>query len=105
MWTNQQQVVFEMDTANFKLSISSLVVDMAGQSVEVPRGFLRDNTAFIFTNGGQNPVKILGQKGYASTQLFKTKQINFESLGIGGLDLQFEAIFRRAFASRVFPPR
>lgn len=25
-------------------------------------------------------------------------------LGIGGLDKQFEAIFRRAFASRVFPP-
>ncbi len=30
--------------------------------------------------------------------------MNFEQLGIGGLDKQFEAIFRRAFASRVFPP-
>lgn len=25
-------------------------------------------------------------------------------MGIGGLDDQFNAIFRRAFASRVFPP-
>lgn len=25
-------------------------------------------------------------------------------MGIGGLDTQFNAIFRRAFASRVFPP-
>jgi vesicle-fusing ATPase len=37
-------------------------------------------------------------------QVFKTKKMNFEQLGIGGLDKQFEAIFRRAFASRVFPP-
>ena len=28
---------------------------------------------------------------------------NFESMGIGGLDKEFSDIFRRAFASRVFP--
>ena len=28
----------------------------------------------------------------------------FEDMGIGGLDQEFGAIFRRAFASRVFPP-
>jgi hypothetical protein len=50
------------------------------------------------------PCQVSGQKGYASTQLFKSKTMNFEQLGIGGLDKQFEAIFRRAFASRVFPP-
>lgn len=27
----------------------------------------------------------------------------FEDMGIGGLDAEFAAIFRRAFASRVFP--
>lgn len=36
--------------------------------------------------------------------LFKKRTINFGALGIGGLDEQFDAIFRRAFASRVFPP-
>ena len=40
----------------------------------------------------------------AAPRLFKAQDFNFESLGIGGLDLQFEQIFRRAFASRVFPP-
>jgi vesicle-fusing ATPase len=50
------------------------------------------------------PIKITGQKGYATNQLFKHKTLNFESLGIGGLDVQFDNIFRRAFASRVFPP-
>lgn len=29
---------------------------------------------------------------------------NFEKMGIGGLDKEFSGIFRRAFASRVFPP-
>ncbi|KNC76406.1 hypothetical protein SARC_11091, partial [Sphaeroforma arctica JP610] len=29
---------------------------------------------------------------------------NFEQMGIGGLDSEFTDIFRRAFASRVFPP-
>lgn len=28
----------------------------------------------------------------------------FEDMGIGGLDTEFSAIFRRAFASRIFPP-
>ena len=45
-----------------------------------------------------------GQKGFATNQLFKSRTLSFESLGIGGLDSQFESIFRRAFASRVFPP-
>lgn len=29
---------------------------------------------------------------------------DFQRMGIGGLDNEFSAIFRRAFASRVFPP-
>jgi vesicle-fusing ATPase len=32
------------------------------------------------------------------------KEFNLESLGIGGLGAEFADIFRRAFASRVFPP-
>ena len=28
----------------------------------------------------------------------------FEDMGIGGLDSEFSGIFRRAFASRIFPP-
>lgn len=29
---------------------------------------------------------------------------DFNKMGIGGLDSEFSEIFRRAFASRVFPP-
>jgi hypothetical protein len=61
-------------------------------------------TAPPATAADNSNIKIVGQKGFATTQLFKAKTLNFESLGIGGLDKQFDAIFRRAFASRVFPP-
>mmetsp|Transcript_11657 Transcript_11657/g.20672 ORF Transcript_11657/g.20672 Transcript_11657/m.20672 type:complete len:723 (-) Transcript_11657:92-2260(-) len=104
VWQTGQVIAFEHEGSNYKLAMGVMNIDVAGQSQEVARAYVAENTAFIFTNGGQNPVKITGQKGYASTQLFKTKTLNFEQLGIGGLDKQFEAIFRRAFASRVFPP-
>jgi len=104
IFSTSQQVVFELQGGNYKISISSLLIDQAGDNVEVQRAWLRNNTAFMFLNTGQHPIKIVGQKGYATNQLFKSKTLNFESLGIGGLDKQFEHIFRRAFASRVFSP-
>jgi len=45
-------------------------------------------------------LAIKGQRGGATPQLFKHKEVNFERLGIGGLDAQFEAIFRRACSRR-----
>ncbi|KIZ00939.1 vesicle-fusing ATPase [Monoraphidium neglectum] len=100
-----QQVVFELQGLNLRVVVGSLLVsDASGENRDVQRGFLRDSTAFIFTNSGQAPIKITGQKGFATNQLFKSRTLSFESLGIGGLDAQFESIFRRAFASRVFPP-
>ncbi|EFJ49121.1 hypothetical protein VOLCADRAFT_80882 [Volvox carteri f. nagariensis] len=102
--TKDQQIAFELDTGNYKLIVEQLLVDVGGKSMETSRGVLSGRTAFFFTNEGDSPITITGQKGYASSQIFKHKTVNFESLGIGGLDQQFEVIFRRAFASRVFPP-
>lgn len=106
IFTVGQEIAVSVRGSNYKLTIQSLLIDVKGQEKPVQKAFFNAtaNSAVVFTNDGRNPVKIQGQKGYATTQLFKTKQINFESLGIGGLDKQFEAIFRRAFASRVFPP-
>ena len=40
----------------------------------------------------------------ASNFFFGTRKItDFEKLGIGGLDAEFNQIFRRAFASRIWP--
>ena len=47
--------------------------------------------------------QIVNQRGGTNSNLFKQKDFNFQKLGIGGLDAEFQDIFRRAFASRVFP--
>lgn len=43
-------------------------------------------------------------KGKVVRQSLINPDWDFSQMGIGGLDNQFNAIFRRAFASRVFPP-
>ncbi|KAK7362852.1 hypothetical protein VNO77_04976 [Canavalia gladiata] len=47
---------------------------------------------------------IVNQREGATSKIFKQKEFNLQSLGIGGLSAEFADIFRRAFASRVFPP-
>ena len=48
-------------------------------------------------------LKITGSSSGKGSQLF-AKGFNFEALGIGGLNHEFQDIFRRAFASRTIPP-
>lgn len=48
--------------------------------------------------------QIVNQREAASSNIFRQKEFNLQSLGIGGLSAEFADIFRRAFASRVFPP-
>jgi len=49
-------------------------------------------------------LQIVNQREGATSNIFKQKEFNLQSLGIGGLSAEFADIFRRAFASRVFPP-
>lgn len=48
-------------------------------------------------------LQIVNQREAATSNIFKQKEFNLQSLGIGGLSAEFADIFRRAFASRVFP--
>ena len=101
-----QEVAFEFQGTNYQLKINSIMVaDSAADSdLAVHQGMLLPDSAFIFETKHGSGLKIAGQKAVLATQLFKHKEFNFEKLGIGGLDAQFEQIFRRAFASRIFPP-
>ena len=58
----------------------------------------------ICSPASEHPLARPPHCSVVTNQIFKHKEFNFEKLGIGGLDRQFEQIFRRAFASRVFPP-
>lgn len=103
--TAGQELTFEYQGTNYLLRASTLtVVDPGAEQQSVQQGMLIPETAFVFEVKHGSGIKISGQRSVIATQLFKHKEFNFERLGIGGLDLQFEQIFRRAFASRVFPP-
>lgn len=60
------------------------------------------STTFKFTKQDKN-IQIEDEDGGAGAALFKPNW-DFNKMGIGGLDDQFATLFRRAFASRIFPP-
>ena len=59
------------------------------------------HTELVYAKAGEAPIKLTGQSTRKNTSLIM--EANFEEMGIGGLDNEFNKIFRRAFASRIFP--
>ena len=104
--TVKQEIAFEYQGTNYQLTINSIVAatDATEEQLTAHQGVLLSESAFVFETRHGSGLKITGQRAVVATQLFKHKEFNFEKLGIGGLDAQFEQIFRRAFASRIFPP-
>lgn len=62
------------------------------------------DTELKFFKTGDSQIKLTGSIKTTSNQNAIVKpNFKFEDMGIGGLDEEFSAIFRRAFASRIFP--
>ncbi|XXG97871.1 hypothetical protein Hte_004185 [Hypoxylon texense] len=57
-----------------------------------------------FYKDSKNPIKLKGSTKRPATNAILRPDFKFADMGIGGLDEEFSTIFRRAFASRVFPP-
>lgn len=105
VFTVNQEVAFEFQGTNYLLKVTAvLAMDPSAEQLAVHQGILLQDSAFVFETRHGSGIKVTGQRSAMATQLFKHKEFNFEKLGIGGLDAQFEQIFRRAFASRIFPP-
>mgnify|MGYP006412141913 CR=1 FL=1 len=67
------------------------------------QGLVSGDTQIYFSKARNSNLQLSSyHKATVNTQLFRG-EFNFEKMGIGGLDKQFAEIFRRAFASRVFP--
>lgn len=68
-------------------------------------GITLPDTAIIFEKGEGSQIFLAGKaKGKMVKQSIINPDWDFTKMGVGGLDTEFNAIFRRAFASRVFPP-
>jgi vesicle-fusing ATPase len=74
---------------------------------DAARGLIFAETLINFhaepDRAAKHPLRVRPSSTRVSNSIIK-HDFNFEDMGIGGLDNEFAQIFRRAFASRIFPP-
>ncbi|OCB85381.1 AAA-domain-containing protein [Sanghuangporus baumii] len=88
-------LVFDFHGQNLKAVVKGLSgVEMNGGASVQGLGIVFDKT----------DVNIVKASDSAHPNAILAPNFKFEDMGIGGLDQEFSNIFRRAFASRVFPP-
>ena len=74
--------------------------------IDAGLGQLLDPTVVSFVTKPTSSLTLTGSlldESFEGTGTVFTKNFDFVALGIGGLDDQFNTIFRRAFASRIWP--
>lgn len=101
--TAGQRVSFEYHGTNYIFTVNQAAVEGEEKSNNLERGMISNDTYFVFEASNASGIKIVNQREAASSNIFRQKEFNLQSLGIGGLSAEFADIFRRAFASRVFP--
>uniref|UniRef100_A0A8D3A9I3 Vesicle-fusing ATPase n=1 Tax=Scophthalmus maximus TaxID=52904 RepID=A0A8D3A9I3_SCOMX len=109
-----QQLVFSFCDKLFLLVIKDMEAmdpsilrgeQASGKKQKIEIGLLLGNSQVIFEKSENSSMTLIGKsKTRESRQSIICPDWNFEKMGIGGLDREFSDIFRRAFASRVFPP-
>ncbi|CAI9785049.1 unnamed protein product [Fraxinus pennsylvanica] len=102
--TTGQKVTFEYHGNGYIFTVNQANMEEQEKSNSIERGMITDDTYIVFEASNSSGIKIVNQREAASSNIFRHKEFNLESLGIGGLSAEFADIFRRAFASRVFPP-
>jgi len=99
-----QKLAIEFEGKTYQVVVSSMKVTTLGKATTNEHGQLLDSTDISFTKHKEAPIKLTGQGSSTGSKIFNT-EFDFAKLGIGGLDEEFNQIFRRAFASRIFPTR
>ncbi|KAM9336081.1 vesicle-fusing ATPase-like [Symphorus nematophorus] len=109
-----QQLVFSFCDKLFGLLIKDIEAmdpsilkgdHSSGKKPKIEIGLLLANSQVLFEKSESSSMTLVGKsKTRESRQSIISPDWNFERMGIGGLDKEFSDIFRRAFASRVFPP-
>ncbi|XP_031420137.1 vesicle-fusing ATPase-like isoform X3 [Clupea harengus] len=109
-----QQLVFSFCDKLFGLQIKDIEAmdpsilkgePASGKKQKIDVGLLVGNSQVMFVKAESSCLTLVGKaKAKEARQTIINPDFNFERMGIGGLDKEFSDIFRRAFASRVFPP-
>lgn len=87
------------------MRLMATVVALECSDSGVPIGYIADTTSIIFCIKEKSEISLLNlpdnQLDAQQQQLLQN--FDLENLGIGGLRSEFAQVFRRAFASRLFP--
>ncbi|KAI6018275.1 P-loop containing nucleoside triphosphate hydrolase protein [Pisolithus marmoratus] len=86
------------------MNVVELPDEKPGGKTQIEMGVLMQKTDINILKEGDSPMRLKSGGRRAATNAIIAPNFKFEDMGIGGLDDEFGAIFRRAFASRVFPP-
>lgn len=102
-------LVFEFHGQNLKATVKALsVVELpdrhGGGAASHHYGVIMEKSDIAFIKASDSAIKLKSSAKKAPPNAILAANFKFEDMGIGGLDDEFSAIFRRAFASRVFPP-
>ncbi|BFZ56944.1 transport between ER and Golgi ATPase protein [Savitreella phatthalungensis] len=105
-----QSLVVDYRSILIKATVKAVTLsDLLGDSAEATftdpghRGILTNQTQVEFFRAAQLPLNIKASTRRAPANAIIQPSFKFEDMGIGGLDKEFSAIFRRAFASRILP--
>ncbi|KAL6543263.1 hypothetical protein OROHE_010783 [Orobanche hederae] len=102
--TTGQRGTLEYHGNGFIFTVNQASVGGQEKSNGIDRGMICGDTYIIYEASNSSGIKIVNQREAPSSNIFRHKEFNLQSFGIGGLSEEFADIFRRAFASRVFPP-
>jgi vesicle-fusing ATPase len=101
--TPLQTLMFDYRGQVLKATVRS-VSTLEGSESSSAMGIIMEGTEITWFKDPSSAIKLKNSSNRAPTQAIIAPNFKFEDMGIGGLDTEFQAIFRRAFASRVFPP-
>lgn len=120
IFTVGQLLVFEFKGMNMKAVVTGVdVVELheiqggnnappgkhgASHQSQSDRGILIAQTQVNFAAAQNGGVKLKASANRPPPNAILQPNFKFEDMGVGGLDKEFANIFRRAFASRIFPP-
>ncbi|KAH8727920.1 P-loop containing nucleoside triphosphate hydrolase protein [Phaeosphaeriaceae sp. PMI808] len=109
-----QQLLLDVRNIPLRMSIRTITLvdlsmdnsDNSAPPLTDPRarGILTLHTQIDFFKDARTDIKLKASNRRPAANSIIQPGFKFEDMGIGGLDNEFSAIFRRAFASRIFPP-
>lgn len=110
-----QQILFDYKSLIFECYVKSIqVMSMVDSSSNKQvnnfmssinaKGILNGKTAINWFSNAPPQVPFKASATRMRPDAIIRPDFKFEDMGIGGLDTEFSQIFRRAFASRIFPP-